>query len=414
MVAVFLSYLVHCALILHMSQSAFGRFSWLMALASIATIAVSLGHSQVLLRAVAALSATRASAGLAYFWRFSHAWVIGVSLFFLLVVGWWPTGFGESDFRAQLFWVGLILPFWALLKLHAAILHGASLTTLAQATETAVRPLVFLSLVLGLIIWRQGELTAADVLMLNALAFAFAFAVTGLFNLKRGTYVSVQWCAGAAGRDWKLLKASAFLALISSFQLLILNVDTLMIGEMLSDEDVAVYRVSILLAMLVGSANEIVEVVIRPRVAAACANGTLVQVLPQARRLAVIASLICFGGWLAFAALGDRILEFAFGKEYVAAYHAALILIFAQVLSTFLGPVGMILNMARQESAHFWIVLLVVLLNVVLNLALIPRFGILGAAVASLVTMVAWRLVALGWLIRSTGVQYFGVMRAAG
>lgn len=407
--AVLFSYAANYTLIALMTQAAFGRFSLLMAFASIATMAVALGHPQIILRSVAAASTTGDAAGIARVWRLSHLWVFGTSGLFLAAVGGFFLSSGGGASARQLFWIALILPSWALLKLHASVLHGANMTTLGQGAETVLRPAFFLASMLIVGLWMGGQMSAANALALNFLAFTAAFAVTALVNLRSGTLRLVRRPGEVAGRNLGWFRASASLSLISAAQLLILNVDTLMIGKMLSDKDVALYRVAILLSMLVGSVNEVVNVAIRPKIAATYANGTLTELLPAIRRLAMIAAIFCAIALIVFALIGQFVLKHAFGQEYLASYVPTLILIAGQTISSFLGPVGLFLNMTRHERAHFKIIACVLVANIMLNVVLIPPLGNIGAAVSALVTIIVWRLGAAYRFETITGIKYLSV-----
>ena len=56
------------------------------------------------------------------------------------------------------------------------------------------------------------------------------------------------------------------------------------------------------------------------------------------------------------------------------------------------GPVGVTLYMTGHESIANRIFTASAVLNVILNFALIPRFGIVGAAVATSISLIAWNL----------------------
>lgn len=88
---------------------------------------------------------------------------------------------------------------------------------------------------------------------------------------------------------------------------------------------------------------------------------------------------------------GDRVLDL-FGPGFAAAHGALAVLAFGQLLTAATGPVGLLLNLTGHHIVSFWVYLSFAVANVGLNAILIPLFGIMGAAVATTVTVGFLRL----------------------
>ncbi len=405
------AYAANYLLILTLAQAEFGRFSLVMAIASIAAMVVSLGHPQIVVRTVAGVLANGNHNGISAIWRASHFWIVG-SGFALLLLALLSLGvISDGDWALQLVAASVILPVWALLKLHAAVLHGSHLTTIGQGVETVLRPAVFCVAISISVLATAGEMQAITALWLNFIAFTFAFCIAIVANLSCGTYGILTSASGLETDNADWFRASFLLAVISASQLVIMNTDVVMIGALMSDEDVAVYRVAMLIALLIGGVNEIVTVVVRPRIAAAFASAELARVVPTVRRLALMstaASLLLLG---LFLLLGEAAVVRVFGNDYATAFPIAVILIVAQVVSAYLGPAGIMLNMAHLERAHLVVVIYVIAANIALNFLLIPLFGLYGAAYASLATLCIWRLSGAVQFERHTGIVYLKFRR---
>lgn len=410
--AFFFGYAANYLLILTLPQVEFGRFSLVMAIASIAAMLVSLGHPQIVMRTVAGVLANGNHNRISEIWRVSNFWIIGIGAALGLLA---LLSFGlvsDRDWALQLIAASAILPIWALLKLHAAVLHGANLTTIGQGVETVLRPAVFCVAIGISVLFAKGEMQAVTALWLNFVAFAFAFCFALAANLFCETYGILKAANGSEINNSNWFRASFLLSVISASQLVILNTDVVMIGLMMSDEDVAVYRVAMLIALLSGGVTEIVTVVVRPRVAAAFASAELDRVVPTVRRLALlatVASLLLLG---LFLLLGETAVVRVFGDDYAPAFPVAAILIVAQVVSAYLGPVGIMLNMAHLERAHLGVVIGVIAANITLNFLLIPLLGLYGAAYASLTTMCIWRFAGAVQFERHTGIRYLKFRRS--
>ena len=76
------------------------------------------------------------------------------------------------------------------------------------------------------------------------------------------------------------------------------------------------------------------------------------------------------------------------------------LLLVGQLVNVLSGSVGMLLSMTGRHYFASLMVTACALLNVLLNYLLIPRFGMTGAALATVVTMILWN-VAFVFRVRS-------------
>ena len=78
-----------------------------------------------------------------------------------------------------------------------------------------------------------------------------------------------------------------------------------------------------------------------------------------------------------------------------------MILTIGQSVNAVSGSVGYILQMTGKEIVFQNIVTASVMLNIILNIILIPLFGITGAAVASAASMIFWNAVSAVYIVKS-------------
>ena len=81
-----------------------------------------------------------------------------------------------------------------------------------------------------------------------------------------------------------------------------------------------------------------------------------------------------------------------FGEEFKVGVTAFIFLSCGRLISSFSGSVGNILQMTGNQNIYAIILLIGAILNVVLNLILIPLYGINGAAIASMSSLIVWNL----------------------
>lgn len=96
--------------------------------------------------------------------------------------------------------------------------------------------------------------------------------------------------------------------------------------------------------------------------------------------------------------LNEQILLF-FGKEFVLYSTTFLVLIFGIIgILLFRGLFGNLLSAMGKAYVNYWISVIAIIINLISNYILIPRFGILGAAITSTIIM---------WLTSILSVMFF-------
>lgn len=109
-------------------------------------------------------------------------------------------------------------------------------------------------------------------------------------------------------------------------------------------------------------------------------------------------------GFLFFVFFAEEIL-LIFGREFTRGRAALLVLGAATVLTTSVGPVGYLLSMSEYERLELVNTASASVVNIVLNFVLIQRFGLLGAAVATAVSMTMLNLIRVFETWRLIGIR---------
>jgi len=108
-----------------------------------------------------------------------------------------------------------------------------------------------------------------------------------------------------------------------------------------------------------------------------------------------------FGALLCF---GDHLI-LVFGKGFENAYPVMLILSFSQMVSTISGLAGTMLNMTEKQKSHARINAYGFVIAIVLNLLLIPKYGALGAAIGTGITIMVTNAFRLHRLLKYYAVK---------
>jgi O-antigen/teichoic acid export membrane protein len=199
---------------------------------------------------------------------------------------------------------------------------------------------------------------------------------------------------------------TSYQAVAGIMQVVLLWVDVLLVGALRSSSEAGIYSgasryVSTGKIMLTA-----ITFVIGPQLAALMAQ----QSWDRARRVYQTSTLwltaLAFPAYMLLAVWASLMMSF-FGHRFVAGEWALVILAIANLLNMSTGAVKSMLLMGGKSSWVLWDTALAVLVDVVLNLILIPPFGMNGAAIAWAASIVAVNLVPLLQVWRAFHLQPF-------
>lgn len=320
--------------------------------------------------------------------------LFSVALFFLAP---WlgAVVFKEPEFVPAFRWFALILPLMAGLRVAAAATRISQRMQFAiyaeEVAQTGINLIAFI--VFYFLGWHLLGAVWATVLSFGV---AFGLAIVYVWRL----FPEVQLA------DWDrtvsthaLLAFSVPTALSGTFGVLINRFDRLFLGYYWPATEVGVYQAasqfSIVFAIILNGFNAIFA----PMIADLYHDGKLDD-LEELYRVSTkwgLYSSLPFSVTL-FLAPYD-VMAVVFGSDYVGGVPALLILTVGQFINMATGAVGILLMMTGRQNRWFVISGLMVVSNVVLNIILVPRFGVIGAAVATTVTVSGMFLLGL-WSVR--------------
>ena len=99
-----------------------------------------------------------------------------------------------------------------------------------------------------------------------------------------------------------------------------------------------------------------------------------------------------------------ELITFLFGSEYAVGNHAFLVLVVVQLFNVATGPINTVLIMTGHQMADLYISLITLVINIILNILLIPLYGFLGAALATAIANISRFILGLLKVRRSVGL----------
>ena len=303
-------------------------------------------------------------------------------------------------------WGAALLPFLALGNLVGACMRGFGAIVKGQLPAFIIRPALLLALVFGLSIFRgAGSLSPQLAMAIHAATAAVALGV-GVVLLWRLVPPEV-WSSVPVFSSRRWIISSLSLAGIAGMQILNNQTDILMLGFFTPARTVGIYRVSAQSALVVSLGLQVVNMISAPTIARLHAEknrARLQRVSTVFARAALAAALPLL---IFFVVKGRWFLELVFGVEYEAGYPALMVLATAQTINASAGVVIMLLNMTGKENRVLKGFILSGVLNVILNLLLIPWLGMLGAAIATGISMLVWNILLTVDIYRCLGIESF-------
>lgn len=106
---------------------------------------------------------------------------------------------------------------------------------------------------------------------------------------------------------------------------------------------------------------------------------------------------------LCLIVLGKPIISLLYGQDYIVAYPALLLFAIGQFVNAVSGSTSMFMNMTGHHIALRNIMAGAAVINIALNLLLIPYQGIIGAALAGMVSIAFWNIYTLVYIKKKFG-----------
>lgn len=195
----------------------------------------------------------------------------------------------------------------------------------------------------------------------------------------------------AAHRNWREVlrvgKYSMVISLTLSAAFLLSKIDILMLGYYRSPKEVGQYTAIQMIVVLIGLFNAALNQGIAPMMARLYLQNErseMARLIQQHTRWVALCSLPIF---LILSVLGNKLMMI-FGSEYQVDNSVIAILALTQFLIAVFSTAGFMLSMTGQHVREFLTMLSALLCNIALCFLLIPKYGLLGAAISTLVAIV--------------------------
>jgi O-antigen/teichoic acid export membrane protein len=303
----------------------------------------------------------------------------------------------------SLYFIGiLLLPILTLLQLNQAKLNGFKEIILSQLPERIILPLSIIIFVYFYTIISGTQLNVANMLYIHILILFIVYLISNFWLNRKISQYSFTEKPIYLHKKWGGISKN--LIVITAGHMIFTNIDVLMIGTILDKENSGIYGIASRISIFIAFGLFAINTVIAPQISKLYSENninSLKSLLFKSSKYNLIFTSLLF---ILIVYFNYEILNL-FGIEFLRGSTVLIILCVAQLINVITGSVGVLMTMTGLESYTAKIIIFSIVLNIILNLILIPRYAIEGAAIATAFTISISNILMLYFSIRETGIN---------
>ncbi len=295
----------------------------------------------------------------------------------------------------------LIVPALAGSMLYTEIARAGNRVAVAFTPALIARP-ALIGIGCALLFLMRGALSPTGALAVTALASHSVLVVQYALTRRLFNDAQVDRPPVVELREWfgvgvTLLAASAFIITLT-------QVDIVIVGVFRGARDAGIYAAASKTASLVGLVVIAINASAAPAFASLWALGRAAELQRLVTRLAAVIFWPSLAIALAIAALSEPLLDL-FGPGFDRARSALLVLLTGQVLSAAAGSVGYLLTLTGHHREATRAIAVSALAGVLLASLGVWAFGLVGAALGSLVGFAIFNGFLYWLVVRKVGIR---------
>ena len=197
----------------------------------------------------------------------------------------------------------------------------------------------------------------------------------------------------------KILRVSIPMTLSFLSLLLMQQLDLILLKEYSAYENLAYYGVAVKISMMLNIALVAVNQVVGPQLAEFYYKKDKKGLKDIVEKSIILNTALSLPVMIIVLMMPETILS-VFGSNYILAKDALIILLIGQALNAMMGSTDLYLNMTGKQNYFQKIIFIALIINVILNFVLIPQFGMIGAAIATAISLVFWNILGVIYIYR--------------
>lgn len=334
------------------------------------------------------------------------ALLLGVSILLLGIILAIPKEYYNLFFNDQrsgtlLIKMGFCLFFYAVTLFNTEFFRAFDLHEKSELYRGILKQLPFGFGLLILFLFNKHDYVVEVFL----LSFLFCALLSGLEVYLKYKRLNPVVSRQTSIRFKTVLKATIPIAISAFGFYLLISIDVFFLKRYTNFETLAYYGTSIKIIFLISTLINVMGSYLSVRIADLFVTDQVALQAVLKKGVRVIVGL----------ALGLSVILFVFAAEILGVFGAACqeavpalrILIAGHFMSTLFGVTQVYLNMTKKQVVLQYILIIAVVINAIINAILIPKYGMLGAAVASAFSVIFWNGCAVIWVYKKDRIKLF-------
>jgi O-antigen/teichoic acid export membrane protein len=277
------------------------------------------------------------------------------------------------------------LPLYAVTQVQDGLAKGFAWMAVSLVPPYILRPLFLLLAMVGAH-FAGLPMEATTAAGAAIVATWLAAAVQALLLNRRLDGVVARGERQYTFKPWIL--AALPLLVMTGSDLTLQSADVLIVSRYMTPTDVAIYFAAAKTMALIMFVHYAVGSAVANRYAALHARGDKEALRSFARDAVHWTFWPSLAAAILLLALGVPLL-WLFGPRFVEGYPVMLVLVVGFLFRSSMGPAEFLLNMLGEHKVCAAVLFMTAMLNIALNLVLVPIFGLLGAATATSLALIA-------------------------
>jgi len=318
---------------------------------------------------------------------------LGISVVASIVIAVIATAFvdvaGILKNTASINWFVLSVSTLAMISLSTLIqacLQGLKKITLSQVVEKIIRPLIIILFALALFVAGK-KIGLEELIWINLSALGISLLINYLlFQKNLGLKLGTERATYSVG-DWTRASLSFFL--LGALYMVNSRIDVFLLGLFRANDEVGVYNIVLKVSEMVAFGLIIINFIIAPVIGRLLEHGDLSRLQRLVTQSARMVLLIGLPLMLLIILFRKNILLF-FGVNLFNGQEALVILCCGQLVNILCGSVGTLLLMSGYQRFSIYSLAAGTIFNIIFNLILTPKYGIVGTAIATAGSVAIW------------------------
>lgn len=280
----------------------------------------------------------------------------------------------------------VILPFYSTTILNTETIRAYNKVTLSEWFRNIFK---YIPIITGtlLIIFKWVKVnTLLDWYLYGFILLAVISFVVLLISMNKNSETTPSTITS---KD--IFKISYPMAISSFYTYLLMTIDVFLLAQFFNLHYTAYYAIAMKVMSILSMVIVGVNINYAPKIAVNYENKDFESLNRNLKEAAKTIAFLNFAVGLVLLFGGKFFLSF-FGEHYTEALPAYNILIVTQMIVSLFGMVPMYMNMTGKQQTFHKIMGVAVLVNILSNVVLIPKFNMVGAAISYTVTVLFWNV----------------------